>query len=830
MLTDRQVKEEFRHRAGKEPEKYYAVNVLKKEGFSRKRCKCGTYFWSIDSKACGKPECSGGFRFIGKSPAGNELDYVSVWEEFSKLFKKLGYTPIKRYPVAARWRADTDFVQASIYDFQPYVVSGEIEPPANPLVVPQACLRFNDIDNIGITGAHYSGFVMIGQHAFMKPKDFNQEKYFSDIHEWLKKGLGLDNREIIFHEDAWAGGGNFGPCMEFFSRGLELGNQVYMLYERTPSGHKELNIKVLDMGMGQERNAWFSQGKSTSYETTFPDVVKKLYSDTGISADAELMKRFLPYASYLNIDEAEDIDKAWKFVAGELKTDVGKLKEKIMPLSALYSVAEHSRTLLFALSDGVLPSNVGGGYNLRILLRRMLSFIDRYGWKTDLNKLCEMHAHYLKKIFPELGENLKEVSEILDVEKRKYMATAEKTRQIVSQIIKTNVDEKKLLQLYDSQGINPEMLREEAAKAGIEMKIPENFYSKVAELHEAKGAEIPEAAELNELKDIPPTNVLYYEDYKKTIFSAKVVAAFGKNIVLDRTYFYATSGGQSHDTGKIAGVQVVNVIRKGSHIIHVLSPEHRFAVGETVECVIDFDRRKQLAQHHTSAHIINGACRAVLGNHVWQAGAEKTEEKARLDITHYEQLSDEQIIKIEELANKIVKKDILVKNFFMERAEAESRYGFRLYQGGVVPGKELRIVEINSFDVEACGGTHLNRTSEAEQIRIIKTSKIQDGVIRIEFAAGKAAEALKKDKSNILEEAAKILGCEPAQVPGRSLELFEKWKAAVKKGKRPAAELVSAEAYKGDALAKTAEILRTQPEHVPKTLRRFLEEVRGRGG
>ena len=222
MPTDKEIKKEFKLKASKEPDKYYATSVLKAEGFSRKHCsKCGTFFWSVTNEdVCGNPACSGGFRFIGDTPAKKKLDYIGVWTEFSKLFRKWGYTPIKRYPVVARWRDDTDFVQASIYDFQPYVVSGEVEPPANPLVVPQMCLRFNDIDNIGITGAHYCAFVMIGQHAFMKPKDWNQTKYFTDIHNWLKQGLGLENKEIKFHEDAWAGGGNFGPCMEYFSKGL----------------------------------------------------------------------------------------------------------------------------------------------------------------------------------------------------------------------------------------------------------------------------------------------------------------------------------------------------------------------------------------------------------------------------------------------------------------------------------------------------------------------------------------------------------------------------------------------------------------------------------
>ncbi|MBI2673593.1 alanine--tRNA ligase, partial [Candidatus Woesearchaeota archaeon] len=305
MLSDKEVKKEFRKKAWKNPEEYYAVSVLKENGFKRSTCKkCGKPFWSVvNSLFCGDPACSGGFRFIESTPAKKPMDYIKTWETFASLFKKMGYTPIKRYPVVARWRDDTDFVQASIYDFQPFVVSGEVKPPANPLVVPQFCLRFNDIDNVGITGAHYTGFIMIGQHAFMPKEEWDQAKYFGDIYNWLKKGLGLPNEEITFHEDAWAGGGNFGPCMEYFSRGLELGNQVYMLYEVTPSGYKELNLKVLDMGMGHERNSWFTQGKSTSYETTFPTVVKKLYEITGVKVDEKLMEKFLPYSSYLNVDE-----------------------------------------------------------------------------------------------------------------------------------------------------------------------------------------------------------------------------------------------------------------------------------------------------------------------------------------------------------------------------------------------------------------------------------------------------------------------------------------------------------------------------------------------
>ena len=753
MPGDKEIKKEFREKAGKDPDKYYATSVLKDEGFQRRKCgKCGKFFWSTvaEQLVCGDPACSGGFRFIGKSPAKEELDYIGVWKKFARFFEERGYTPIERYPVVARWRDDTDFVQASIYDFQPWVVSGMVKPPANPLVVPQFCLRFNDIDNVGITGAHYTGFVMIGQHAFTKPEDYDQVKYFSDIHAWLKTGLGLPNDEITFHEDAWAGGGNFGPCMEYFSRGLELGNQVYMLYEVTPSGYKELNLKVLDMGMGHERNAWFTKGATTSYETTFPLAAKNLKIAAGIKVDEKIMQKFLPYSSYLNVDEVEDVDKAWKFVADNIGIEAKKLRNTVQPLAALYSIGDHTRSLLVALSDGALPSNVGGGYNLRVILRRALSFIDQYEWNIDLAEVCEWHAKYLKPLFPELMENLENVRKILDVEKAKYKNTKQKSHDIIRRLIerKEKIDDKKLMELYDSNGVSPELIREAGEKEGLNVKVPDNFYARVAELHEKKETGLEtEKKEKLELEGVPETNAGYFDDYKKTEFKGKVLKIINKNVILDSTLFYPTSGGQLHDSGTLAGQQVVDIFKQGGVIVHLLKEKPGFAEGQEVEGKIDIGVRTQLAQHHTATHIVNEAARRVLGNHVNQAGAKKTLEKAHLDITHYASLTDEEMQKIEEEAMKIVAEGHDVDTSFMPREEAEKKYGMRIYQGGAVPGKSIRIVAIEGVDVEACGGTHLHNTNEVGIIKLTKSTKVQDGIVRIEFVAGNSGkEYLDKEK------------------------------------------------------------------------------------
>ncbi|MEK6984408.1 MAG: alanine--tRNA ligase [Nanoarchaeota archaeon] len=833
MPTDKEIKKDFKEKSSREPDKYYATSVLKAEGFSRKKCiKCGTFYWSVtNDNVCGNPSCSGGFRFIGNTPATKQLDYIGVWNEFSRLFKKWGYTPIKRFPVVARWRDDTDFVQASIYDFQPYVVSGEVEPPANPLVVPQMCLRFNDIDNIGITGAHYCAFVMIGQHAFMKPQDWNQARYFTDIHNWLKEGLGLKNEEIKFHEDAWAGGGNFGPCMEYFSRGLELGNQVYMMFEQTPAGHKELNLKVLDMGMGHERNAWFTQGKSTSYETTFPTVCKNLYSITGIKLDEDLMKRFLPYSSYLNVDEVEDIDKVWDDVARKVGVGVKELREKILELAAIYSIAEHSRALLVALSDGALPSNVGGGYNLRVILRRALSFIDKYKWNVCLPDVCRWHAEYLKPLFPELSENLDEVEKILEVEKSKYESTKQKTHSMISKLIQEDITEKRLLLLYDSYGITPEIVKEEVLKLGKKIYVPENFYARVAELHAKEEQEhATKKEEKLDLSNIPETKAMYFEDYKHNKFKTKIIKIIDNKVILDKTHFYPTSGGQLHDLGFIDGNEVIDVFKQGNVIVHLLK-HHNLQENQEVECEIDLQRRLQLAKHHTSTHIINAAARKVLGNHINQAGAKKDIDKATIDLTHYQGITDEELEKIEKEANKLVNEHIPVQSSFLPRTEAEQTYGMNIYQGGAVPGKLLRIVNILGVDVEACGGTHLKNTSEAGEIKILKATKISDGIVRVYFTAGEAARKEAKLEKEILEESAKLLNVKIEQLPARVDELFEKWKKIRKlsaKGTQFFAkdfELTSTEKYHGKILGKLTEILKTQPEHVVKTVKRFLIEL-----
>ena len=815
--TDKELKKIFKSIASIEPDKYFPTKELKELGYIRKVCdSCRTYFWTThaDRKICGDPMCSGGFQVVINNPSKIKLSYIDVWKKIVEILEPRGYVPIKRYPCVARWNPTSNFTIASISAFQPYVIKGEMEPPAKKLLIPQFCLRFNDIGNVGLTSSHNTGFVMIGQHTFVPPNEWNQGELFMDMHDFITQGVGLSKEELTIHEDSWAGGGSFGCSLEFFSRGVELFNQVYTMFEQTPIGPRELKLKVLDMGLGQERVAWFSQGTPNMYEAIFPQVLSKLRTQTQIELDLKLYNEFSRYSAYLNADEVDDMDVAWQRVADELKIPVELLHNKVLPMTGIYSIAEHARSLLFAIHDGMLPSNMGGGYNLRVIFRRAIGFIDKFNWNVDIADVCEWHAEELKELFPELSESLDEIREILNVEKKKYYATKEKAIKILDKILtKGDIDIELLIEIYDSNGISPDMVKEAAKNYNINLKIPDNFYNLVVERHEQLEQVHATNKEIElDLKGIPETKPLFYKDYTKISNEAKVLKIIDNKVILDKSVAYPTSGGQLHDIGMIKNQKFKEVFKQGNHVIHVLDEKPKFKEGDIVSIKVDESWRKQLSQHHTATHIVNAAARKILGTHINQAGAKKTLKNSHLDITHYEQLNSDTIKKIEEKANEIVNLGIDLNLKFIPRSEAEHEYGMDIYQGGAVPGKNIRIVEIPGIDVEACGGTHLNNTKETGTIKILKSQKIQDGVVRLVFTAGNASEQIKSRNKRIIKDLESFFGVNSEEIVGRVSELLRKWKdikKALTSGKVNNSDLIlnSSSKFKGDILSNLSEKL-----------------------
>ncbi|MFB6144941.1 MAG: alanine--tRNA ligase [Candidatus Nanohaloarchaea archaeon] len=752
-----ELKKEIKEEASRSPEKFFATDVLREKGFHRSRCEnCGMYFWSSDEerKVCGEPECSGGYTFINDSPTEETYSYIESWELFKDFMTNRGYTAIDRYPTIARWRSDVEFTGASIYCFQPYVVSGEAEPPADELIIPQPSLRFNDVDNVGITGRHYVLHDHIGQTCF-KREDYDQDRYFRDMFEFAVEALGIPEDKLILHEDSWGGGGNLGACMEFFVDGLELWNQVYMFYEQTPEGYEELDLKVLDMGMGQERIAWISNGTETSYECVMPQTLEKMKERTGLEVDGDIWGDFLPYSSFLNVDEVDDIDQKWVEIADRMDVEVDELKDEIKPVAALYSVAEHSRALLFALADGKLPSNTGGGHNLRLIYRRAKDFIEKYDWDLDMREVTEWNARELSPMFPELLEKIDSVNEILEVEAEKYEKSREKAREKLEKL-DSQPGVERMIELYESHGVSPEMMED----YGFE--VPEDFYNRIT----SEEAKVEKVENKFDLEGVQETETVYYEDEKQKEMDAKVVAIRDDWVILDQTVFYPEGGGQEADKGRIVHgddeFDVIDVQKQDNIVLHKV-PDHDLEKGDRISGRINWERRLQLMQHHSTTHMVNGAAREILGEHIWQAGAHKSIEKGRLDVTHYANIDRETLDRIEEEVRKMIWSDYEINKRTMTKTRAEEKYGFRIYQGGSVPGNRIRIVLIEDdeiVDVEACGGTHLSSTSEADEFVVTGSRKIQDGVIRLEYRAGDAAKEHINGIRNRVREISELLNAE----------------------------------------------------------------------
>jgi len=729
-----------------DPERYYKVSLFEEKGFVRKSCtKCKRFFWTLDQTQSFCPEdAEDNYSFIGNPPTKKRFDYVQAWKEVESFFVQNGHKSVSRYPVVCRWRDDLYFTIASIVDFQRVMGSKVVfEFPANPLVVPQTCLRFKDVENVGVTGRHFSSFCMIGQHSIPNSQGYWKDKCIELDFRLLTEKFGIDKKEVVFVEDVWAGGGSFGSSLEYFVRGLELGNAVFTEFGGDLNSYSVLDQKIIDMGAGLERFAWITMGTPTAYDCCFGPITKNLMEKIGIDAEPKLLQEYFTAISK-GLRESTDLTQVRKSALKQTKIDEAKFNKIIAPLEGIYLIADHLRTLVFAISDGALPSNVGGGYNLRMILRRAIATMDRFGWNLDLKELADMHIDYLKSTYPELVETRNDVKMIIGIERERYGESKTRMKGIANTLKTQNkmltVDD--LIRLYESDGITPDFLKQEQ----IILEIPSTFYERLSSLHQSEKVE---KKEILNLDGIPDTIALYYGD-DPTEFEAKVLKVINKKfVILDKTSFYPRGGGQEPDHGKIAGFDVIDVNKHWNIIVHELKggiPKE----GQTVSCVVDSKRRDGITKHHTSTHILNSSSRNVLGSWVWQHSAFKEEDHARLDITHYSALTKEEVAKIEELANAKVKENIpvIIQNF--DRGTAEQKYGFRIYQGGIVPVKSVRIVSIEDFDVEACGGTHVKSTKDVELVKITRTKRIQDGVVRLEFVAGKAAqEYVKKHEAEL---------------------------------------------------------------------------------
>jgi alanyl-tRNA synthetase len=767
------------------PDRYYKVSLFDKEGFIRKKCSmCEKFYWTLDNSRYSCPDHEN-YSFIGKPPTIKHLDYVKAWKETEKFFRAQNHEIVRRYPVVCRWREDLYFTIASIVNFQ-RVVGNQVvfELPANPLIVPQMCLRFNDIENVGLSGRHYTGFCMIGQTCNADaPGGYWKDRCIDLDFGMLTEGLGIKAEEITFVEDVWMGAGAFGYSLEYFVRGLELGNAVFTEFEGNENDYRVMPNKIIDMGAGLERFSWITMGTPTSYDCCFGPVVSKLVDMTGTDTDRETLNKYFESISLKLEDKTAAISGGGGgggsirdlklLIAKEMKINEEQLSAFVAPYEAIYTVCDHIRTLVFAISDGALPSNVGGGYNLRVILRRALSILERLGWRNIIrvDDIAELHIDYLKQMYPELEEHREDVRTILQLEASRYSSSRERMNSVAGSL-KSNKKVKELtvedlIRLYESDGITPDFLMEQ----GIIQNIPSTFYTRLAELHTSQVSSQASKPILG-LENLPPTKLLYYQDESIRHFQAKVLRIVeGKYVILDQTAFYPRGGGQEPDTGDIEGVKVVEVTKQADVVVHKIEVGGRIpSEKQTVDGKVNARRRDLITKHHTATHIINSASRNTLGSWVWQNSAFKEENYGRLDITHHSTLTKEEVKNIERTANKVIRENHPVMIRTYDRGDAEQQFSFRIYQGGVVPTSNVRIVNINGWDIEACGGTHVKSSGEIGLVKIFKSERIQDGVVRLEFVAGEAAVSYMQQLDSQLASIAHTLGSSREKI----IESFDK--------------------------------------------------------
>ena len=828
------------------------IPFWEESGHFRRTCSVtGLYFWTRDKNRTTSGDTNEDpYTFIG-SPIidgfpmrGKELK-DSMRSSFLDYFSENNHSKIDPYPVIARWRDDIHLTIASIADFQPHVTSGQVPPPANPLCISQPCIRLTDVAAVGRSGRHLTTFEMMAHHSFNRPNDgeviywIDQCVRFCD--DMLVNTFGISPLEITYVENPWSGGGNAGAALEVIVGGLELATLVFMNLEEHDDGdivikglhYREMDLQIIDTGYGLERFCWAAAGTPTIYEAIYPESVswlketigfESMVNDLNLNVDTTaLLSELSRLAGILNIDVGTDVDSLYsklieRLNAQKIKISVSDLKRLTEPLSSIYAIPDHMHALCNMLGDGLIPSNTKAGYLARMLARRVCRM------KSDLNlnvTLAELGKHHIEKHLDlqNFTQNEKGILLLLELEESRYYEMLRKGQSAVKTALQnipksaTEVPDSILFRLSEERGLNPDMVMEISYDLGWEsLSVRVGFSADMADRNARMTKDAAKVRSKNKFltESFPETSQDYYLDTNKTNFSAEVIycdvlkngydkISFSNEVIaepshfviLDRTLFYPEGGGQLGDQGYFyqdeSQITVLDTKVEDGVIIHFTDG---FLRNGKIDAEVDYNRRRQLMDHHTAVHIVGGAARDILGPHIRQAGSNKGQRYARIDLTHHSRMSRDLLDEIEDKANDIVQSNPKVEKIILHRAEADARFGFDIYQGGPPKHQEIRIIKIGDFDIQACGGTHHDEAGNVGELRIVRSSQVQDGVERLQIVAGDTAREHARKQERILSEASEILGVQSDDLPKAVMKFFQEWKSQQKTISNLEAEIV----------------------------------------
>ena len=681
---------------------------------------------------------------------------------------------------------------AGMLPFKP-VFLGLKERPSKRATSSQKCIRTNDIENVGVTARHHTFFEMLGNFSF---GDYFKREAIQWAWELVTNIYQLSVENIIvsvFHEDEesakiwrdeigihpdrivklgeednfWSSGktGPCGPCSELYydfhpekglqnidledgDRFIEFYNLVFMQYNRDPNGKlTDLKFKNIDTGMGLERMAQILQKKQNNYETDliFP-IIQKI-------------------CEIANIDYFSSDDK-------------NKISLKI--------IGDHTRAVIHLISDGVSASNLGRGYILRRLIRRMVRHGRLLGITNEfLPHIATVGINLMQNNYPDLKNNNDLILNEIKIEEIRFRETLERGEKLLDELISSGqklISGFKAFELYDTYGFPLELTVEIAEENSISVDVKgfEEEMNAQKERAKAASSNIDLTLEGSLEREIDVFNKTVFNGYKSLLSEAEIKGIFldstlvkeaseGQKvlIVLDQTTFYGESGGQVGDIGTIFSkdveVLVDNVMRKKNVFLHYGTIKKGIlTIGQKVKTNVNSSNRAKAAANHTATHLLQSALKSVVNESVGQKGSLVAFNKLRFDFNSSNPISKDQISKIETLVNSWIIENHALEIKNMSKSEALEKGAVAMF--GEKYDDEVRVVNVPGVSMELCGGTHVKTTSELGSFKIISEEGISAGVRRIEALSGQSALDYFSDRNALVNQLSDLLKANPNQL------------------------------------------------------------------
>lgn len=749
-------------------------------------------------------------------------------EMYLSFFESKGHLRLPSFSLIPQNDASLLLINSGMAPMKPYF-TGEQEPPRHRVTTCQKCIRTGDIENVGKTARHGTYFEMLGNFSFgdyFKREAIHWSWEFLTSPEWVgidpdrlypsiyvddDEAFEIWNKEIgipaerIFRfgkaDNFWEhGSGPCGPCSEiYYDRGEEYGchkpdctvgcdcdrymevwNNVFSQFNNDGHGnYTELKQKNIDTGMGLERLACVVQGVGSLFEV---DTVRNIMKHIERIAGVEYHK-----------DEKIDI--------------------------SLRVITDHIRSTAMMVCDGVIPSNEGRGYVLRRLLRRAA----RHGKLLGINRpflsevldtvIAENEGHY-----PELAQKSDYIHKVIEMEEARFDATIDSGLSILSDMVtavkaegKTELPASDAFKLYDTYGfpidLTLEILEEQGMttdRAGFDALM--NEQRERAREDRKKMGDLGWASENLGLDKSIKTRFDGYTimDEQATVLaivangevSGSAATGDQVTVVLDHTPFYAEMGGQvadhgllTNDKGLVVRISDVQKTKDGKFMHIGVVESGVIAVDDLVDAAIDTARRQAIARSHTATHLLQKALRMVLGTHVEQAGSYTDADHVRFDFTHFAAVTQEELVKIEDIVNDAIFAAYPVITEEMPIDEAKKRGAMALF--GEKYGSTVRVVQAGDFSIELCGGTHLTNTAQAGMFKIISESSVAAGVRRIEALTGKGVLNFLQEKQTLILDTAKALKTTPHDLLSKVEQLLEEIRDTNKKVEKLSAKVAN---------------------------------------